>query len=486
MERLSSPARERRRRPAHRTTTPSTMTALTRTINESMDAAARARGERRHPAHRTTMITLLLLANPLNALITPPRPTTITLNTRYAAIRAPFDSRPAGQTAECARRAIADGLFDRARASYGYYVHSYAPSRATAPTRDTALMLLRWALLEQRAANATGARDVFKLGARVVLQELKAHEDDATLRATAATLFTSWGLAEYRHRDALESDEGKARLTSLALLRHATLLDETKAPVLKWKQFSDDEPPTSASSGAAPTSASSASILASSSAAPTSSIPLATQAEDASETTSSASETTTSSASETDAPRKTKAKPTPDIRKAPPRGSPEDPFKLNVWKRSMLERYAKFQDDLLDAAKRGDEPALMAGVKNLEGRQGKRMTARSKGVVGTWRARWSLEGTVPDDAAAVTVFARDGSEAEDPELRDPVLDVGAPLRCDCGGATGTATPDGPATLAFAGLAALPFPAALRCTYLDERVFILRDAEDAVIVLERSA
>lgn len=152
----------------------------------------------------------------------------------------------------------------------------------------------------------------------------------------------------------------------------------------------------------------------------------------------------------------------------------------------MLERYAKFQDDLLDAAKRGDEPALMAGVKNLEGRQGKRMTARSKGVVGTWRARWSLEGTVPDDAAAVTVFARDGSEAEDPELRDPVLDVGAPLRCDCGGATGTATPDGPATLAFAGLAALPFPAALRCTYLDERVFILRDAEDAVIVLERSA
>ena len=443
------------------------------TINESMDAAARARGDRRRPAHRTTMIALLLLANPLNALITPPRPTTITLNTRYAAIRAPFDSRPAGQTAECARRAIADGLFDRARASYGYYVHSYAPSRATAPTRDTALMLLRWALLEQRAANATGARDVFKLGARVVLQELKAHEDDATLRATAATLFTSWGLAEYRHRDALESDEGKARLTSLALLRHATLLDESKAPVLKWKQFSDEKEDD-------------ASILASSSAAPTSSVPLATQAEDASETTSSASETTTSSASETDAPRKTKAKPTPDIRKAPPKGSPEDPFKLNVWKRSMLERYAKFQDDLLDAAKRGDEPALMAGVKNLEGRQGKRMTARSKGVVGTWRARWSLEGTVPDDAAAVTVFARDGSEAEDPELRDPVLDVGAPLRCDCGGATGTATPDGPATLAFAGLAALPFPAALRCTYLDERVFILRDAEDAVIVLERSA
>ena len=443
------------------------------TINESMDAAARARGDRRRPAHRTTMIALLLLANPLNALITPPRPTTITLNTRYAAIRAPFDSRPAGQTAECARRAIADGLFDRARASYGYYVHSYAPSRATAPTRDTALMLLRWALLEQRAANATGARDVFKLGARVVLQELKAHEDDATLRATAATLFTSWGLAEYRHRDALESDEGKARLTSLALLRHATLLDESKAPVLKWKQFSDEKEDD-------------ASILASSSAAPTSSVPLATQAEDASETTSSASETTTSSASETDAPRKTKAKPTPDIRKAPPKGSPEDPFKLNVWKRSMLERYAKFQDDLLDAAKRGDEPALMAGVKNLEGRQGKRMTARSKGVVGTWRARWSLEGTVPDDAAAVTVFARDGSEAEDPELRDPVLDVGAALRCDCGGATGTATPDGPATLAFAGLAALPFPAALRCTYLDERVFILRDAEDAVIVLERSA
>ena len=420
-----------------------------------------------------TALTLFLLAKTTNALITPPRPTTITLNTRYAAIRAPFDSRPAGQTAECARRAIADGLFDRARASYGYYVHSYAPSRATAPTRDTALMLLRWALLEQRAANATGARDVFKLGARVVLQELKAHEDDATLRATAATLFTSWGLAEYRHRDALESDEGKARLTSLALLRHATLLDESKAPVLKWKQFSDEKEDD-------------ASILASSSAAPTSSVPLATQAEDASETTSSASETTTSSASETDAPRKTKAKPTPDIRKAPPKGSPEDPFKLNVWKRSMLERYAKFQDDLLDAAKRGDEPALMAGVKNLEGRQGKRMTARSKGVVGTWRARWSLEGTVPDDAAAVTVFARDGSEAEDPELRDPVLDVGAPLRCDCGGATGTATPDGPATLAFAGLAALPFPAALRCTYLDERVFILRDAEDAVIVLERSA
>merc|ERR1711885_37431 len=105
-------ARGERRRPAHRHAHAELAVVA---INESMDAAARARGERRHPAHRTTMIALLLLANPLNALITPPRPTTITLNTRYAAIRAPFDSRPAGQTAECARRAIADGLFDRAR-----------------------------------------------------------------------------------------------------------------------------------------------------------------------------------------------------------------------------------------------------------------------------------------------------------------------------------------------------------------------------------
>ena len=121
----------------------------------------------------------------------PPRPNKPTA--LYNAIKAPFESPHAQQYVVCARRAIDDGAFDTARKTYAYYYERHSLRHK----RDAAKMVLRWALLEQRALNATGARAVFKLGARVVHDELRT--GDADLRRAAATLFCSWGLAEYRH-----------------------------------------------------------------------------------------------------------------------------------------------------------------------------------------------------------------------------------------------------------------------------------------------
>ena len=106
----------------------------------------------------------------------------------------------------------------------------------TAPASELALVAHRWALLEQRASNETGARLVFKLGAKIVTSTLRANpEDDKALRANGATLFCSWALCEYRHATKLGASTQLA--TSVRLLEHAVLLDEQKASVLKWKRF---------------------------------------------------------------------------------------------------------------------------------------------------------------------------------------------------------------------------------------------------------
>ena len=391
-------------------------------------------------AARVLLVASCLLV-PTHQLIVPRKQTTKHGKAQYAAIRAPFDSLSAGKYAECARRAIADGRFDRARASYGYYALTFS-RRVEAPTSDTALMILRWALLEQRAANATGARDVFKLGARLLLGEMrKSRAPQAELQKTAATLFTSWGLAEYKNRAALGAhDDERARLTSLALLRHATRLDDSKQPVLQWKQFRDSS-------------------------------------------TALASTTTTEQPQPREEPappeKEKKQKPKPpsgDIRDLPKRGDPDDPFKHNLWKRSMLERYAKFQDDLLAAAKRGDADALERGAENLERRQGKKQIARSTSLVATWALRYANGEPVHSDVR-MAVRPPAGGLDEDQKL----LETDDPLPCAVGDVVGSVAPRDATTLACKNL---PFPAVLKCTYMDERVFILRADDDAIVLFER--
>ena len=257
----------------------------------------------------------------------PPRPNKPTA--LYNAIKAPFESPHAQQYVVCARRAIDDGAFDTARKTYAYYHERHSLRHK----RDAAKMVLRWALLEQRALNATGARAVFKLGARVVHDELR--NGDADLRRAAATLFCSWGLAEYRHQHELGSKNARDRAT--ALLRHATTLDASKAPVLKWRMFSatEEKPPT-------------------------------------------------------ETKKKKKMVPPPrrtPINQLPAEGSADDPFALNVWKRRILERFARFHDDLLSACERDDAAAVEAACKVLETRNGKRCPGRSKDLVGAWTLR---------------------------------------------------------------------------------------------------
>ena len=251
----------------------------------------------------------------------------------YNAIKAPFESPHAQQYVVCARRAIDDGAFDTARKTYAYYHERHSLRHK----RDAAKMVLRWALLEQRALNATGARAVFKLGARVVHDELRT--GDADLRRAAATLFCSWGLAEYRHRHDLGSKNARDRAT--ALLRHATTLDASKAPVLKWRMFSatEEKPPTE--------------------------------------------EKTTKKKKMVPPPRRT------PIDQLPAEGSADDPFALNVWKRRILERFARFHDDLLSACERDDAAAVEAACQVLETRNGKRCPGRSKDLVGAWTLRWA-------------------------------------------------------------------------------------------------
>ncbi|KAJ1459281.1 hypothetical protein M885DRAFT_613440 [Pelagophyceae sp. CCMP2097] len=150
----------------------------------------------------------------------------------------PFHDKRTQRYAACARRAIDDGLLDKARSSYRYYLQRFT---ATAPASEAALLAHRWALLEQRAFNETGARLVFKLGARIVSSKLRDGQDDASLRANGATLFCSWALCEFRHASVL-GHEQQARSTSLRLLEHAVKLDEAKANVLKWRRFQRDGP----------------------------------------------------------------------------------------------------------------------------------------------------------------------------------------------------------------------------------------------------
>jgi hypothetical protein len=159
--------------------------------------------------------------------------------TNFAFAGAPFHDKRTQLYATCARRAIDDGLLDKARSSYRYYLQRFT---ATAPASEAALLAHRWALLEQRALNETGARLVFKLGARIVSSKLRDGQDDAPLRANGATLFCSWALCEFRHASVLGHESQMARSTSLRLLEHAVKLDHAKANVLKWQRFQRDGP----------------------------------------------------------------------------------------------------------------------------------------------------------------------------------------------------------------------------------------------------
>jgi len=349
----------------------------------------------------------------------------------YASLRAPFESNSAANYAVAARRAIDDGLLDKARASYAYYVDSFAP-RQMPPPADTAQILLRWALLEQRASNVTGAREVFKLGARLVMDETR-KSDDARVRAAAATLFCSWGLAEHRHRATL----GSRVALPLALLRHATVLDDSKAAVLRWKMFSATEE----------------------------------RAEPA------------------EAPPKPKKMVPPKkgipLSELPKRGEPDDPFVNNRWKRSIMERYERMHNDILAAAARGDAPGVEAAARALETRRGKRTISQSKDLVAGWALRWSCNA--PADGFAIRVYGPDDAPAMDPGLRDPVLDAGARYRCAVASTDdGAIVPAADDTLAFVDAGALPFPERLLCTYLDERILIMRkpDAREDIVVFEK--
>lgn len=340
---------------------------------------------------------------------TAPKPTQL-----YNAIKAPFESPHAQQYVVCARRAIDDGAFDTARKTYAYYHERHAPRHQM----DAAKMVLRWALLEQRALNATGARAVFKLGARAVHGGLRS--GDADLKLAAATLFCSWGLAEYRHRAELGS---KDAVRATALLRHATTLDASKAPVLKWRMFAKTEEP----------------------------------------------------------PPKKKMVPPPrrkPVSELPAEGSEDDPFALNVWKRRIAERFAKFHDDLLSACARDDRAAVEAAATVLERRSGKRTIARSKDLVGAWTLRWAgarSEGCLVVRGPGGVTSVPDGPKSP----KDPFLDVGTAYGCD--GLAKALEPLSDRTVALAGFAWAPD---FECTYLDERVWIGRDAEGAAVVFAR--
>ena len=96
----------------------------------------------------------------------------VTALNRFHATSKPFTAPAVVRYSVCARRAIDDGALDKARKTYSYYMARFGGDPRV-PASESALIAHRWALLEQRAQNATGARVVFKLGARIVQSELR-------------------------------------------------------------------------------------------------------------------------------------------------------------------------------------------------------------------------------------------------------------------------------------------------------------------------
>jgi hypothetical protein len=170
------------------------------------------------------------------------------------------------------------------------------------------------------------------------------------------------------------------------------------------------------------------------------------------------------------------------VRDLPTRGEDNDPFEHNLWKRRMLERYAKMHEDVLHAFSRSDTEGVEQACRVLEIRNGQSKPARSKDLVGIWTMHWhaghksmeSLDLFGPGGVSYIT---------NDREVKDPFLDVGSLYRVDVAGVTGEVEPISNTTLLFRNLDGA-VPAMLTCTYLDERMWIGRDEVGAPIVFYR--
>ena len=123
------------------------------------------------------------------------------------------ESLPPAHFIDSARVHIHKQRLQHARRTYEIGLNRFGTSPEVASD-----LFLRAALLEQRANNQTGARELFKHGARACPH--------------GARLFCSWGLFENKH--------GHGARVAGALLRHAVALDASIAPVLRWSHFRTD------------------------------------------------------------------------------------------------------------------------------------------------------------------------------------------------------------------------------------------------------
>ena len=276
-------------------------------------------------------------------------------------------------------------------------------SDASSAAEAVADLCLRWALLEQRVDNTTGARDLFKRGVRECPWE--------------ARVFCSWGLFENR--------AGHGSRVACALLQHAVSLDASIAPVLKWRMFSgvvDPNPSRRVPRGSPGFLAASARALP----ARRMAVRLAAQrgtstgetALSGTATCDETSETTTATAATTET---SKARPQPRLnhgwkvgntwydadgeRTGPP---------MNYWKTSLHEKLMSRDDDLLRVARgvtgamttpsalpsAADVEETRALLADLERRNGISQTTRSSKLVGGWRLELAMAPPGDDDGDA--------------------------------------------------------------------------------------
>jgi len=187
------------------------------------------------------------------------------------------------------------------------------------------------------------------------------------------------------------------------------------------------------------------------------------------------------------APTTTKKKMVPpprsvSIRDLPKRGEANDPFKNNVWKRRMLERWANWQEDVLKACAKGDADAVEQACRELERRNGKFKPALSKDLVGAWTMHWNAG---PAAMESLDLFGPGGVSdvIDDRTVKDPFLGIGTRYKVNVAGAAGEVEPTSNTTLQFHNLDGA-VPATLKCTYLDVGMWIGRDEANALVVFSR--
>ena len=403
----------------------------------------------------SAVVLLCALAAPAAAFAPGPR-APIAKHARAAPPTPPLPDRPRGSSSapsESTKVQILPAHFvDSARAHIKYRRLAHARrtyqlglSRFRESPEVAADLFLRAALLEQRAQNMTGARALFKHGARACPWRGK--------------LFCSWGLFENKH--------GHGARVAGALLRHAVALDASIAPVLRWSHFRAHSAMRTEPGQLLRHPSRRMRVLMMASNSQTEERAVVEEGGAAAEEAAAAK------------PKYVKGQ-QPKLNRGwkidgvwydeeGPRNGPP----MNYWKTSQAEKEEMMHTAMTDLARAGDEK-WPAAARELERRSGILKPALNRRIGGAWRLLSASR------AAAVARFCPDAAPQQ----------VGAPTSCAASLAAGggdemsaTFNAVSPQDARIDQLDGAPI-AAFRITYICDAFMIARAEDDALLIYEK--